>query len=65
MKRSQLKIGQAVLVIPQHTNKDKPAPKPKTMYVQELKPGKCAGLSHRPNEKKHVYGILYKIIYKP
>ena len=62
MKRENLTIGQKVLVIPPHTNKDVPAPKSKYMYVQELKEGTCAGLSHRINEKRHIYGILYEVI---
>ncbi len=63
MERKELTIGQKVLVIPPHTNKDLPAPKSKEMYVQELYNPKTAGLSHRPNEKKHVYGILYEVIH--
>jgi len=63
MERANLTIGQKVLVIPPHTNKDLPAPKSKEMYVQELYNPKCAGLSHRPKEKKHVYGILYSVIH--
>lgn len=63
MKRKDLTIGQKVLVIPEHTNKDLPAPKSKEMYVQELKKGLFAGLSHRPNEKQHIYGILYEVIH--
>jgi hypothetical protein len=63
MERANLTIGQKVLVIPRHTNKDLPAPKQSVMYVQELKEGLFAGLSHRPKEKKHVYGIYYDIIH--
>ena len=68
MKRSQLKIGQKVLVIPPHTNKDEPAPKPVQMYVQELNKGLLAGLSYRKHMKggikaKHIYGILYSVIH--
>jgi hypothetical protein len=64
MERQNLKINQQVLVIPNHTNKDLPAPKSRTMYVQELHNPQFAGLSHRPNEKKHVYGILYEVIHQ-
>ena len=63
MKRQDLKINQQVLVIPNHTNKDLTTPKSTKMYVRELKEGNCAGLSHRKNEKRHIYGILYEIIH--
>jgi len=63
MQRENLKIGQQVLVTPLHYNKDLPAPKSTKMYVRELKEGNCAGLSHRKNEKRHIYGILYEIIH--
>ena len=56
-----LKIGQKVRVVPEWTNKDKPKPKEKRMYVRELKKGNCAGLSHT-KDSEHIYGILYSII---
>lgn len=62
MKRSQLKIGQKVLVIPIHANEDKPAPKPKQMYVQELNKGLCAGLSYARYKPRSIYAILYSVI---
>jgi hypothetical protein len=63
MKREDLKINQKVIVIPRHTNKDRPAPKTSIMYVRELNEGDCAGLSWRKNEKQHIYGIYYDIIH--
>lgn len=61
MKRTDLKIGQQVLVMPEHTNKDAAIPEPFLMYVRELKKGPTAGLSHTP-KSKHIYGIRYDII---
>jgi len=62
MNRSELKIGQRVRVVPHHTNKSKPEPDEKFMYVRELHNKLTAGLSHTP-DSKHIYGVLYDVIY--
>lgn len=65
MKRTKMKIGQRVRVVPKHTyNKDgsiKHHPE-KVMYVRELHNKLVAGLSYKPTGKKHIYGILYEVI---
>lgn len=53
-KREELKVGQEVLV------------NGKTMYVQELNEGTCAGLSFKRKPKRFcTYGILYSVITNP
>ncbi len=48
MERKYLKIGQKVRIVPNHTNKDLPAPKESTGYVRELHNNLVAGISRRP-----------------
>ncbi len=65
MKRSELKIGQRVLVIPdrKYTDMVNMGPvKQYKMWVRELHNTKTTGLSHRKNGKS-IYGILYSVIY--
>ena len=62
MKRSELKLGQRVRVVPRHTNMDKPAPDETFMYVRELHNKLTAGLSRTP-DSEHIYGVLYDVIY--
>lgn len=59
-----LKIGQKVLVTPEHTNKDLPAPRSKIMYISEKTKGNCTGLSYKRNEKDpyNIYGVLTELI---
>lgn len=61
MKREELTIGDKVIVCPDHTNKDLPAPKPFKMVVRELHNPHTAGLSHRKNSRS-CYGIIYDVI---
>ncbi len=64
MEREKLKIGQKIRIVPNHTNKDLPAPKESMGYVRELHNNLVAGISRRPTgSKNNIYGILYSIIH--
>ncbi len=61
MQRSDLTLGQKVLLIPNNPVNGRKSPE-KTMYVRELHNEKTAGLSHT-RDSEHIYGILYDVIY--
>jgi hypothetical protein len=64
MERTALTIGQKVRIIPEHTNKDLPAPKESIGYVRELHNKKVAGISRQPSGNEDcIYGIFYSIIH--
>ncbi len=63
MEREKLQIGQKIKIVPNHTNKDLPAPKESIGYVRELHNPLVAGISLRPTgDENCIYGIFYSVI---
>lgn len=58
-------IDEKVVVVPEWTNRDKPRPKMRIMYVKEFDvESNTIGLSHHKEHSEHVYGILKEIVWK-